>query len=491
MNDSKGFTLVELLAVIAILAILVIIALPNVMGMFNSAKESTFITELKKLYRGAEEKYVSDAFNTSGTKIYSKCSGCTNELDMQVRDDLEYYIEVDSTGKIVKYYARDNSYQFSYDGEMSINDIDKVEVIGNLDAENIINIADIFKESNAEMATSFIKKIVDGSDDTLIDVIDKGTSEDGSCTYTLAYDLTEDNSLRYVGNNPCNYVRFNDELWRIVGVINNVSNGNGKTEQRIKIVRNDSIGKYSYDSSSEDVNGGFGVGEWSQSKLKNLLNDLYYNSSSGECYVGSKLTKEACDFSNVGLKSKAKNMIEDALWYTGPLPVYFSQMNSNRTLNVDQIYEKEKHGRFIFSSGASTYSNDTVERTTSWVGKVGLISASDWGYSTSGKDSATRKTCIYSVGEYYAPGSAWNSYTGWENNSYCPNNTWYKAFAYDTSSWVITSISSKYQGVSLFQSGSKGTSAYLQKYVYPSVYLKSSVKITSGDGTISNPYILK
>ena len=48
---KKGFTLVELLAVIAIVAILVIIALPNVMGMFNQARESTFTTELKKIYR--------------------------------------------------------------------------------------------------------------------------------------------------------------------------------------------------------------------------------------------------------------------------------------------------------------------------------------------------------------------------------------------------------------------------------------------------------
>ncbi len=43
---KKGFTLVELLAVIAILAILVIIALPNVMGMFNTAKENSFNTEV-------------------------------------------------------------------------------------------------------------------------------------------------------------------------------------------------------------------------------------------------------------------------------------------------------------------------------------------------------------------------------------------------------------------------------------------------------------
>ena len=37
---KRGFTLVELLAVIAILAILVLISLPNVVGMFNNAKKS-------------------------------------------------------------------------------------------------------------------------------------------------------------------------------------------------------------------------------------------------------------------------------------------------------------------------------------------------------------------------------------------------------------------------------------------------------------------
>ena len=37
--SKKGFTLVELLAVIAILAILVIIALPNILKMFNNAKK--------------------------------------------------------------------------------------------------------------------------------------------------------------------------------------------------------------------------------------------------------------------------------------------------------------------------------------------------------------------------------------------------------------------------------------------------------------------
>ena len=140
---KKGFTLVELLAVIAILAILVIIALPNIMSMFNEAKKSTFTTELKNIYRGAEQAYVKDAFKNSGTKVYSKCkSGCTNELDMNVRDDLEYYIEINSSGKIVKLYARDNSYQFNYEGEMTINDIKDAVSIADLQGPQLLIIND-------------------------------------------------------------------------------------------------------------------------------------------------------------------------------------------------------------------------------------------------------------------------------------------------------------------------------------------------------------
>ena len=48
--NKKGFTLVELLAVIAILALLVIIALPNVLSMFNNAKKDLFLTEAKNVF---------------------------------------------------------------------------------------------------------------------------------------------------------------------------------------------------------------------------------------------------------------------------------------------------------------------------------------------------------------------------------------------------------------------------------------------------------
>ena len=60
---------------------------------------------------------------------------------MSVRDDLEYYIEVNSSGKVIKFYAKDNSYQFKYDGEMTISDIESVEVIAQVNESNKICIS--------------------------------------------------------------------------------------------------------------------------------------------------------------------------------------------------------------------------------------------------------------------------------------------------------------------------------------------------------------
>ena len=39
MNNKKGFTLVELLAVIVILAVIALIATPQVLGMIESARK--------------------------------------------------------------------------------------------------------------------------------------------------------------------------------------------------------------------------------------------------------------------------------------------------------------------------------------------------------------------------------------------------------------------------------------------------------------------
>ncbi len=118
----QGFTLVELLAVIAILAILVIIALPNVMGMFNQAKENSFTTEVKTIFQQAEQQWITDSMMKTGKITYARNSGgtrcrivgtekdTTKGIDLSGRQELEYEITISQAGKVVKFSATDGTY---------------------------------------------------------------------------------------------------------------------------------------------------------------------------------------------------------------------------------------------------------------------------------------------------------------------------------------------------------------------------------------------
>ena len=102
MKNNKGFTLVELLAVIAILAILVIIALPNVLKMFNDAKKNSFLTEAKTVYSEAGKKYISDSITSPGNNEHIYCKSKTdslNPLNLSGRG-INYYIKTDSNGNV-------------------------------------------------------------------------------------------------------------------------------------------------------------------------------------------------------------------------------------------------------------------------------------------------------------------------------------------------------------------------------------------------------
>ena len=138
---KKGFTLVELLAVIAILAILVIIALPNVMGMFNTAKENSFNTEIKEIYKTAQQTWINDSMFQSGEKVYSRCkSGCTNSLDLTGRSELEYYIRINQSGEVVEFYATDGTYQYQSDKVgLKIEDINGVQKVADTSDKVVID----------------------------------------------------------------------------------------------------------------------------------------------------------------------------------------------------------------------------------------------------------------------------------------------------------------------------------------------------------------
>ena len=81
---NKGFTLVELLAVIAILAILVIIALPNVLKMFNDSKKNAFMVQARKTASVAQEHTIfsnDKTFDCNSLLTGQKFKDCTATVD--------------------------------------------------------------------------------------------------------------------------------------------------------------------------------------------------------------------------------------------------------------------------------------------------------------------------------------------------------------------------------------------------------------------------
>lgn len=242
---------------------------------------------------------------------------------------------------------------------------------------------------------------------------------------------------RYIGADPNNYVTFNNETWRIIGVFT-VDDGTGKKEERLKIIRNESIGNMAWDSNKTN--------DWPNATLNANLN-------SGGYWTNS-------------LGSDAKNMIGDTLWYLGGTSNYTSSTNGL----TSHFYSYER--------GTTVYSG----RDTSWVGKVGLMYPSDYGYATSGGSTTDRNACLNK--ELY----------NWDSSDFsdCKNNDWLYESSYHQ--WTITPRAS--YSSSVFNVSSTGcldyNNARITRYgVRPVVFLKSSIKIVDGDGSSSNPYILQ
>lgn len=60
MRNNKGFTLVELLAMLVVLGILIGISVPNITGILNQQKETAFIEDASSLVNTAKMKMSTD-----------------------------------------------------------------------------------------------------------------------------------------------------------------------------------------------------------------------------------------------------------------------------------------------------------------------------------------------------------------------------------------------------------------------------------------------
>ena len=325
----------------------------------------------------------------------------------------------------------------------------------------------LYFKSKPVMATTLLNNLVSGANTSSTDVYTVPNKTSDSCTYTLAYDGTSDNNLRYVGANPCNYVTFNGEKagWRIIGILNTPEG------QRMKLIRTNSLRNYSWDNKASGTGSStssYGSNDWTDSTLKEILNNgAYYNRISGTCPYGSSGSTTSCDFTSNGLTEETRNQIDTIIWKLGGTAIYSS--SSNGLASHWYTYER----------GTTVYSG----RPTEWQGKVGLMYPSDYGYATSGGSTSNRTSCLN------------RKLYNWDDSSYsdCKNNDWLYT---GITQWTLAPSSSSsgsvfgVTGRGAVNSDSNNNNARYNYVVRPSVYLLPSTKIIKGEGTLENPYMI-
>lgn len=114
--NKKGFTLVELLAVVVIMGILLLVAIPAIQKTIQNSKKDTFANSTKEMVNAVKNAYASDELGSNcpngvdGT-YYVKFSDANNLLETEFKSPFEAtrtmhgYIQIQVTSGKAKYYA--------------------------------------------------------------------------------------------------------------------------------------------------------------------------------------------------------------------------------------------------------------------------------------------------------------------------------------------------------------------------------------------------
>ncbi len=262
---------------------------------------------------------------------------------------------------------------------------------------------------------------------------------------------TNNAEYRYTGKFPNNYVWYNDELWRIIGVFDSNSHGRAG-ENLVKIIRDDSLPSLAWDT--DDDNSWKDTGSAS---LSTMLNDFYYNGTNGSSNAGCRTVSTSvptdCDYTLTGLDAEARSMVQSVTWYLGA--------HSTQSVSASAMYGYERSTTVSSGSSATTTAN------------IGLMYASDYGYA--------------------AQYSCWNGNTNLSsyNTATCGGTNW---LLKNQNEWTITAHSDyKYYVFYVRNNGSVSNLGYAYNGYAPrpSLYLNSSVERVAGTGTKADPFIIR
>ena len=394
MNKKNGFTMVEILGVVILIAAISLLVFPAMLEQFRKAKDDINESTLNLIYSGANTLINDDL------QSYPKKNGSTYCISLKT------LVEEGYVSDSIKDVINDRDYD--------------------------LNVATV--------KASYIN-----------DKFNYDFIEDGSCVSEIAsvrtFDavmsesdqvaaLDPDSNPRYVGSNPNNYVWFNEELWRIIGLF----------DGQVKIIREEYYSR-SILWDAADENGEY-LNNWATASLQLALN----NTTDG--YIKTIQTNDPTSYGYIDLEH---------VWNIGGT----------------QSYDNLTRSDFYSAERSETISS--VMTSHLWTGAIGLMYPSDYGYASSGSTETCNNTVMY------------NWRTSKDETAYteCAENSW----LYDSSKnqWTITT----YSGSSnlAFRVGNTGfvycNSVYLNYAARPVLYLKSDTKIVGGQGTFDQPFELQ
>ena len=291
---------------------------------------------------------------------------------------------------------------------------------------------------------------------------------DGVGTYTNADQEAGDNSYRYSGANPNNYVCFGSDatpcpdeyLYRIIGVFDEDSDG----EYNVKLIKadyttsamlgingRDYYGNYSSSTSyykGSMVTSGVATYRWNY--------DTSVSTNGSNNWTTSELNKTNLNINYINYLGNSWNsMIEDTTWYLGGMTA-----PSN---TAKEFYTGERNNAG-YGSNPTTYGPTNANGNST---KIGLMYASDYGYA--------------------AYPDAWTTNLSSYSSLTIKQNNWLYMGLIE---WTLTPCSffSNYVFF-LNDNGDLYTlSATFGYSVRPVFYLKSNISYASGNGTKASPF---
>ena len=462
-----------------------------------------------------QEDFGSGMPNKSGSTTASATLTANNATNTATRN---YYVYLDITSNNFEYTTPDNQAEIL----LKITDPDGAEVttLGSLERKTsggvtgfdittstgLITIADNYEitstgtvtqewqievifanldsDQNANAGKSFSASLIIQEDKiptTVADICESGDNlasciaefntlvgDGADSIYYHDADLANgagDNSYRYSGANPNNYVCFgpgaesegtcaNDNLYRIIGLFDDDEDGN----YQIKLIKSDYTTSAMLGTDGRDYAGAYSnpTFNYKGSMDISVIAEYRWNYDTSVSSSGSN-NWTTSEFNKINLNTNYwnylgetwQNLIAETTWHLGGMV--------DLRYTAKEFYDGERNN-------AGYGSNPTI-----YTDEIGLMYASDYGYAAS-------------------PDAWANNLFDYSNSTITSSNWLYMGLV----EWAITPLSSSPNNViRMHFSGYLGTNiAYRGSSTRPVFYLESNVQLEGGSGTSSDPFTL-